>query len=182
MRYPDPVRYATDPKLADIAVKDEGYADVRFRTQAAKQMEEQMSKPVHHRNEAIAIAEVPIMGTSTRLVPVTVVSSEPTPDGSYTLTVETNDGNYTRLSGLFPWMVSPLQPQVDYTGWIGQKVRKARGHSSDPNLDREPKPFKSGLKVNTVKAITKHPVLGSPAFAFEEDDSVVECRRCHLTT
>lgn len=40
------------------------------------------------------------------------------------------------------------------------------------------KPFKSGLKVNTVKGIVNHPVLNIPAFTFVEDESYVECRRC----
>jgi hypothetical protein len=50
---------------------------------------------------------------------------------------------------------------------VGKKVRKA-----------SPKPFKSGLKVNTVKEIVDHPVLNIPAYTFVEDDSIVECRRC----
>lgn len=52
---------------------------------------------------------------------------------------------------------------------IGKKVFKPSG-----------KPFKSGLKINTVKAITSHPILNIPAFTFEEDDSLVECRRVKL--
>lgn len=39
------VQYATDPKLADVAVKDEGYADVRFRTPAAKLMAFELGIP-----------------------------------------------------------------------------------------------------------------------------------------
>lgn len=44
------------------------------------------------------------------------------------------------------------------------------------------KPFKSGLKVNTVKDVIQHPLWDSsidmPAYTFFEDDSYVECRRC----
>jgi len=43
---------------------------------------------------------------------------------------------------------------------------------------KEPKPFKSGLKVNTVRGVIDHPILLIPAFVFMEDDSYVECRRC----
>lgn len=50
---------------------------------------------------------------------------------------------------------------------VGKRVRKL-----------SPKPFKSGSKVNTVKAVVPHPVLNILAFTFEEDDSIVECRRC----
>lgn len=40
------------------------------------------------------------------------------------------------------------------------------------------KPFKSGLKINTVKGEVDHPVLHIPAYTFEEDDSIVEQRQC----
>lgn len=52
--------------------------------------------------------------------------------------------------------------------WIGLQVHKDK------------KPFKSGLKFNTVSGVVDHPVLHIPAFTFIEDDSVVECRRCLL--
>lgn len=42
----------------------------------------------------------------------------------------------------------------------------------------EPKPFKSGFKVNTIKDVINHPQLNIPAYTFEEDESYVECRRC----
>lgn len=46
---------------------------------------------------------------------------------------------------------------------IGQKVEKKSG-----------KPFKSTLKVNTVKSVISHPILqGEEAYTFEEDDSYV---------
>lgn len=41
-----------------------------------------------------------------------------------------------------------------------------------------PKPFKSRLKVNTVKGMIKHPKLDNWCFTFHEDDSYVECHRC----
>lgn len=57
-----------------------------------------------------------------------------------------------------------------YPEWVGRKVTKDSG-----------KPFKSGLKENTVKGVVEHPVLKIPAFTFDEDESVVECRQCHLS-
>lgn len=53
---------------------------------------------------------------------------------------------------------------------IGDKVRKKSG-----------KPFKSGLKVNTVSDIGAHPVLKDElAFSFVEDDSKVSCVQCEI--
>lgn len=52
---------------------------------------------------------------------------------------------------------------------IGKKVVKLSG-----------KPFKSGLKTNTVKAVVDHSILKIPAYSFIEDNSVVECRQCVL--
>jgi hypothetical protein len=60
----------------------------------------------------------------------------------------------------------------DYFLLIGKKVTKTAMKKGTP------KPFKSGLKVNTVKGIINHPQLNIPAFIFEEDNSYVECRRC----
>ena len=60
-----------------------------------------------------------------------------------------------------------------YEQLLGCKVYKKRRTS-------EPKPFKSGQKINTVKSITVHPITGYPAFSFHEDESVVECFRCKL--
>lgn len=40
------------------------------------------------------------------------------------------------------------------------------------------KPFKSGLRENTVKGIITHEITGHPAFIFEEDDSYVETQIC----
>lgn len=57
---------------------------------------------------------------------------------------------------------------------IGQKIKKRSGN----NNQKEPKPFKSGLKVNTVKGIINHPQLNCPAYIFEEDDSYVACKDC----
>lgn len=62
---------------------------------------------------------------------------------------------------------------MDYNTMIGKKVKKQRSTSQ-----REPKPFKSGLKINTVRGIIEHPILLIPAFVFEEDDSYVVCKRC----
>ncbi len=60
---------------------------------------------------------------------------------------------------------------MEYSEFIGKRVSKLRGI-------KEPKPFKSGLKANTVKGVITHPILKIPAFTFMEDDSYVECRRC----
>ena len=40
------------------------------------------------------------------------------------------------------------------------------------------KPFKSKLKVNTVKDIVINPYSGKQAYSFYEDDSVVNCECC----
>lgn len=58
----------------------------------------------------------------------------------------------------------------DYGFGIGKKVCKPKSE----------KPFKSGQKINTVKGIIEHPILGIPAYTFEEDDSYVECRKCEI--
>ena len=57
---------------------------------------------------------------------------------------------------------------------IGGKVSKTSKNNT------EPKPFKSGFKVNTIKGVMNHPILNVPAYTFIEDDSYVECRRCKL--
>ena len=63
-----------------------------------------------------------------------------------------------------------------YQHMIGQKVWKNPKTTSKV----ESKPFKSGRKVNTVKAIMDHPYTGGIGFTFEEDDSIVECFRCSI--
>jgi hypothetical protein len=55
---------------------------------------------------------------------------------------------------------------------IGKKTRKTSMNN------REPKPFKSGFKINTIKGVIDHPKLNCLAYIFEEDESYVECRRC----
>lgn len=59
----------------------------------------------------------------------------------------------------------------DFMPYVGCKVSKIQEN-------REPKPFKSKSKINTVKGVIVHPILNIPAFTFEEDESYVECRRC----
>lgn len=61
-----------------------------------------------------------------------------------------------------------------YRAMIGKKVWK----KTRPNDKKEPNPFKSGLKINTVKGIIYHLQLGCLAFTFEEDDSYVACYIC----
>ena len=59
---------------------------------------------------------------------------------------------------------------------VGQKVWKNPKTTSK----FQPKPFKSGFKVNTVKAVVVHEQTGRPGFMFVEDESVVECFRCSI--
>lgn len=83
---------------------------------------------------------------------------------------------FTRFGVVFDLMFGQgtsisLYPELSFDKfrmWIGQQVRKAR------------KPFKSGLKVNTVKGMILHPQLWVPAFTFVEDDSYVRCDICSL--
>lgn len=56
---------------------------------------------------------------------------------------------------------------IDYSQNVGKKVRKRSG-----------KPFKSRLKVNTVKAHVQSPYTEEDAYTFEEDDSIVNCCMC----
>lgn len=52
---------------------------------------------------------------------------------------------------------------------IGLKCQKYSGRN------REPKPFKSGLKINTIKGVTTNSNTGKPAYTFIEDESCVDC-------
>lgn len=56
---------------------------------------------------------------------------------------------------------------IDYIGMKCQKSTKGR--------TKEPKPFKSGRKINTIKGVTINPNTNKEAFTFEEDDSCVDC-------
>jgi len=62
----------------------------------------------------------------------------------------------------------------DFEKNIGRHCNKSKLR---PNT--QPKPFKSGNKINTIKGVINHPILDIPAYIFEEDDSYVECRRCN---
>ena len=55
-----------------------------------------------------------------------------------------------------------------YKSMIGKQVRK------------KSKPFKSGNKINTVISMCVNQITKQHAFLFLEDDSQVECFRCHL--
>ena len=68
-------------------------------------------------------------------------------------------------------------PTTFYECFIGEKVHKV----NIKKLKSNKKKFKSGKLCNTVKGVVDHPVLGIPAYVFEEDESVVECRRCEIT-
>ena len=48
---------------------------------------------------------------------------------------------------------------------IGLKCRKV----SKPKTS-QPKPFKNGEKINTIKSVVINPNTGNPAFTFEECD------------
>lgn len=58
--------------------------------------------------------------------------------------------------------------------YIGKKVKKTSGGGNK----FEPKPFKSGLKINTIKGVTINPYSNKLAFTFLEDDSCVNCESC----
>lgn len=68
-----------------------------------------------------------------------------------------------------------MNTDTNFEDYIGKVVRKTTFKEGN-----QPKPFKSGLKENTVKGIVEHPILKIPAFTFVEDNSYVECRRCVL--
>lgn len=42
------------------------------------------------------------------------------------------------------------------------------------------KPFKSKLKINTVRGYLVHPITERECYIFEEDDSYVECKQCYI--
>ena len=102
--------------------------------------------------------------------------------------VEIEEGHYSRLCpdiwypprlrGIFledrqgVWL-----PTAFYECLIGEKVKKVNIKKRKSNK----KKFKSGKISNTVKNVIDHPVLGIPAFTFEEDESYVECRRCEIS-
>lgn len=62
-----------------------------------------------------------------------------------------------------------MHTTVDYTLWIGKRVRKISG-----------KPFKSQQKVNTVTGVCVHDHRPGLAFKFMEDSSHVACETCVL--
>ena len=62
----------------------------------------------------------------------------------------------------------------DHKKNIGKPVCKCS--VVDRTINR--KAFKSGQLINTIKDVVKHPVLNVFAYTFEEDESIVECRRC----
>lgn len=64
------------------------------------------------------------------------------------------------------------KPRVEFRSTyellVGRAVSKASG-----------KPFKSHRKINTVRAVVEDERFGL-CFAFNEDDSLVECWRCRV--
>lgn len=81
----------------------------------------------------------------------------------------TKSGNNLVFKMLDGSTVTITCKEDSYKKWVGKRVYKSSS-----------KPFKSGSKINTVLAVIDHPVMGTPAFTFEEDASVVECRNCRL--
>jgi hypothetical protein len=65
---------------------------------------------------------------------------------------------------------------VKFQEMIGKVVWKNHKTTSKT----QPKPFKSGNKLNTVKGIVPHNITGYPSFTFLEDGSMVECFRCSI--
>lgn len=59
-------------------------------------------------------------------------------------------------------------------------VPGARVWKNPPGKKSNPKPFKSGFLVNTVKGYTRNPNSRDLAYTFVEDDSFVDCRKCSL--
>ena len=52
---------------------------------------------------------------------------------------------------------------------IGKKCKKFRMRGKNP------KPFKSGLQINTIKSVEVNPHTDKFAYSFLEDDSLVNC-------
>jgi len=101
--------------------------------------------------------------------------------------VEIEEGHYSRLCPdiwyppkITGFLLEDRQgvwlPIAFYECLIGEQVKKVNIKKRKSNK----KKFKSGKICNTVKGVIDHPVLGIPAFVFEEDESYVECRRCEL--
>jgi len=67
---------------------------------------------------------------------------------------------------------------LKYKAMVGMRVCK----TSKSNNKTTPKPFKSGFRVNTIKAADfLHPVSGNLCFTFVEDDSYVQCYQCRIS-
>jgi hypothetical protein len=84
-----------------------------------------------------------------------------------------NDGQCVE-SGMF-YSVDHERTEDDFKTMIGKVVTKCTGNGT-----RVPKPFKSGLKENTVKDVIISPYTNKIAFTFVEDDSCVNCDICYL--
>lgn len=65
------------------------------------------------------------------------------------------------------------QRGIDPLTHIGKKCRKTSAFKTG-------KPFKSKQLYNTIRGVAVHPLTGTPAFVFEEDESVVEASRCYV--
>jgi hypothetical protein len=81
----------------------------------------------------------------------------------------------TNPSRVFKNKFSPAR-EAEWEKMIGQQVWKNPKTTSK----FEPKPFKSGNKINTVRGTIRHPITQQLSFLFEEDNTFVECSRCSI--
>lgn len=81
----------------------------------------------------------------------------------------------TNPSRVFKNKFSPAR-EAEWEKMIGQQVWKNPKTTSK----FEPKPFKSGNKINTVRGVLYHPLTKNLCFTFFEDNTFVECFRCSL--
>lgn len=58
---------------------------------------------------------------------------------------------------------------------------KSKAEIGQPVLKDSGKPFKSRLKINTVKGYMIHPITGHECYLFKEDDSYVEQKQCSIS-
>jgi hypothetical protein len=63
--------------------------------------------------------------------------------------------------------VKSFMNHPNFSDLIGTQVKKVSG-----------KPFKSKLKINTVKGFAVHPITLKISLTFIEDDSIVEAHKC----
>ena len=62
--------------------------------------------------------------------------------------------------------------------FYGENVGKKVAFNS--NMRWADPTFASGNEENTVSGLIRHPSFGTPAYTFEEDDSVIQCYVCEV--